>query len=209
MHNLDLWAWLLIGISLALAVATAMLYLKLRRDERDSAPRQAPRDARPATPSRPPAPAPPPRRQQASRRQAARALKQSWFVVFDTPSREHNRQLAELLARYQALYDAELGVYYITSGSARYQLTLAHSSSPGRLPPLHQDPEAAPVDGVSVLIKFINKQSVARHPDTFVEVVLAVQRIDGQILDAERNAMTPAAFRERFAAMPAASSAEA
>lgn len=203
MQDLDLWVWLLIGVSLVLAVATASLYLKLRRDDLPAAPGQEAREEQSTSPPMPRTPPATQRHLQASRRQAARALKQSWFVVFDTPSPEHNRQLAALLARYQALYDAELGVYYITSGSASYQLTIAHSSSPGRLPPLHQDPAAAPVDGVSVLIKFINKQSVARHPDTFVAVVLAVQQIGGQILDAERHAMTPAAFRERFVSMPA------
>lgn len=202
MQEMSWWAWLLLGVSIALAVAAGALFLKLRGQD-DEATDQEP------TPSAAPKPATPPddtrvaeANHRARLREASQSLQQCWFVVFDAPSAKTSRRLAALLEARNALYDAELGVYYITSASARYQLTLAHSSSPGRLPPLHQD-AATEVDGISVLIKFLNKRSVARHPDTFVDVVLAAQGIGGRILDGERQPLSPEAFRERFAAMQA------
>ncbi|MFP4137381.1 MAG: hypothetical protein ACOC0M_10975 [Halomonas sp.] len=202
MQEMSGWIWALLGVSIALAAVAAILLVKLRRQE--AAPPEQPA---------PPTPAPEPSatgedareaeaRHQERLREACRSLEQCWFVVFDAPSAETSRRLAELLEARNAFYDAELGVYYITSSSARYQLTIAHSSSPGRLPPLHQQADAE-VDGISVLIKFLNKRSVARHPDTFIDVVMAAQRIGGRILDAERQPLSVEAFRQRFDIMPA------
>jgi len=202
MQEMSWWAWLLLGLSIALAVAAAALFFRLRGQEEDP----DVQEPDPVAPPKPPTLQEDTRvaeaNHQARLKEASQSLQQCWFVVFEAPSAETSRRLAALLEARNALYDAELGVYYITSASARYQLTIAHSSSPGRLPPLHQD-AATEVDGISVLIKFLNKRSVARHPDTFVDVVLAAQGIGGRILDGERRPLSVEAFRQRFAVMSA------
>lgn len=212
MENVTGWVWLLAGASVLMALTAAFLFLYLQQQARaptTDTPRQqpspAPAPAAAGNQTVQPAPAPPPDTQAEQRamrvRGAAKALQQFWFVVFEAPSSETNRQLAELLKRHDAFYDTQLGVYYIGSQHSTYQLAIAHSASPGTLPPLHQDERisnSAPLAGISVLIKFISKRSVARHPDTFIEVMLAAQRIGGSILNSEHQPLTPEDFTALF-----------
>ncbi len=193
------WTLLFSGAALVAAIWVALAYY--RSHLRQKAPPESSEEA-PATPAPMVAnseqPAAPQRHTRRPPREQAQALKQCWFVVFDTPSPETNRRLAEQLKERNAFYDASLGVYYVTSQSASYQLTIAHSSSPGRLPPLHQGGDHPPVDGISVLIKFINKQSVVRSPTTFVDFVLAIQALGGRILTTDREEISPEAFQARL-----------
>lgn len=111
------------------------------------------------------------------------------FVVFDAPGQDTNRALGQLLKETKAFYEAGLGIYHIPPGPEGYPLTVANASSPGTLPPLHQgDDEYAPVQGVSILIKFINSRSLSRSPDTMIAFTRRVAEIGGgRILDVERN----------------------
>ncbi|MEA3639758.1 MAG: cell division protein ZipA C-terminal FtsZ-binding domain-containing protein [Lamprobacter sp.] len=113
------------------------------------------------------------------------------FVVFDEPGPETNRALGQLLKDTNAFYEAALGIYHIPPGPEGYPLTVANASSPGTLPPLHLDADGhPPVDGVSILIKFINSRSLARSPDTMVAFTRRAAGIGGRILDVERNPVT-------------------
>lgn len=193
------WTLLFSGTALVAAIWVALAYY--RSHLRQKAPPESSENA-PATPAPMVAsgkqPTAPQRHSRRPPREQAQALKQCWFVVFDTPSAQANHGLVELLNAHNAFYDAGLGVYYVTSQSASYQLTIAHSSSPGRLPPLHQDGDHPPVDGISVLIKFINKQSVVRNPTTFVDLVMAVHALGGRILTTDREEISPEAFKARL-----------
>ncbi|WP_355660771.1 hypothetical protein [Halomonas salifodinae] len=187
------WTLLLSGTALVAAVWVALAYYRSHLNQSPPA-ENAPPQPQPssATPPRPDAST---RHARRPSREQTQALKQCWFVVFDAPSAETNRDLNERLQARNAFYDAELGVYYVTSQSASYQLTIAHSSSPGRLPPLHQGDDHAPVDGISVLIKFINKRSVVRNPSTFIDLVMDVHALGGRILTTDREEIGPEAFK--------------
>ncbi|GEK48184.1 hypothetical protein [Bisbaumannia pacifica] len=195
-----LWTILLSGSALVIALGIALAYYRSIHSQPPAPPAE---ESAASTPPRPDTAPTPTRR--ASRgpshphsRAQTQALKQCWFVVFDTPSEATNRGLAARLNKRNAFYDAELGVYYVTSQSAAYQLTIAHSSSPGRLPPLHQGGEHPPLDGISVLIKFINKRSVVRNPSTFIDLVLDVHALGGRILTSDREEIAPDDFKARL-----------
>lgn len=122
------------------------------------------------------------------------------FVVFDEPGPETNQALGRLLKETRAFYEAELGIYHVPPGPEGYPLTVANSSSPGTLPPLHQgDDEHPPVQGISILIKFINNRSLSRSPETMIAFTRRVADIGGSILDVERKPVT----EETFAALRA------
>lgn len=189
------WTILLSGSALVIALGIALAYYRNSR----KTPAPSPQESAASAPPRPdPAPTPTRRASRGPSRTQTQALKQCWFVVFDTPSEATNRGLATRLNERNAFYDAALGVYYVTSQSAAYQLTIAHSSSPGRLPPLHQDGEHPTVDGISVLIKFINKRSVVRNPSTFIDLVMDVHALGGRILTSDREEIDPEAFQARL-----------
>lgn len=193
------WTLLFSGTALVVAIGVALAYY--RSHLRQQAPSESPREIPAAAPPTPSTNAPdtaPKRHGRRPSREQTQALKQCWFVVFDLPSAQTNQGLVELLNARNAFYDAELGVYYVTSQSTSYQLTIAHSSSPGRLPPLHQGDDHAPVDGISVLIKFINKQSVVRNPSTFIDLVMDVRALGGRILTTDREEIAPEAFQARL-----------
>jgi hypothetical protein len=116
------------------------------------------------------------------------------FVTFDAPGPESNQALGRLLKDAKALYEADLGIYHVPPGPEGYPLTIANASSPGTLPPLHQDGEHSPVQGISILIKFINSRKVSRSPERLIRFAHNVAAIGGQILDFERNPVTDETF---------------
>lgn len=124
----------------------------------------------------------------------SKEIKQCLFVILELPGIDTNRRLARLLAEYRAQYDAKLGVYTIRDPLAGYTLTLANASPPGTLPPLHEGGDQPVVGGVSILLHFANKRSVASNPDTLVQITQAVAGLGGRILDAERNAVSVEEF---------------
>ncbi|MGQ4878958.1 hypothetical protein ACOJCM_10355 [Billgrantia sp. LNSP4103-1] len=121
-------------------------------------------------------------------------IKQCLFVILDWPGLDTNRRLARLLKEHNAQYDAKLGVYTIRDPLAGYKLTIANSSPPGTLPPLHEGDDQPIVQGVSILIHFVSKRSVARNPETLIQITQAIAAIGGHILDAERNAVSEEEF---------------
>ena len=123
-------------------------------------------------------------------------IKQCLFVILDWPGPDTNRRLAKLFEQYQAQYDAKLGVYTIRAPRAGYRLTVANSSPPGILPPIHEGGDQPTVAGVSFLIHFLNKRNVARYPDTLIELTQAIVAIGGHILDAERNVVSTQEFEK-------------
>ena len=118
------------------------------------------------------------------------------FVVFDEPGPEANRALGQLLSDVKAFYEAGLGIYHVPPGHEGYPLTVANASSPGTLPPLHLGGDHPPVQGVSILIKFINSRTVSRSPETLINFTQRVAEIGGRILDVERNPVTEETFAE-------------
>lgn len=192
MNNSSL-AILLAAAALILGLgALAIFYISVVRQRDDSdateldAPPERPADAA-LTESDPPAQSPPGRHKKKLADKTQRYL----FVVFDEPGPETNRELGQLLKETKAFYEAALGIYHIPPGPEGYPLTVANASSPGTLPPLHlDDGEHAPVQGVSILIKFINSRSLSRSPDTMIAFTRRVAEIGGRILDVERNPVT-------------------
>ncbi|MBK5929710.1 cell division protein ZipA C-terminal FtsZ-binding domain-containing protein [Halochromatium salexigens] len=118
------------------------------------------------------------------------------FVVFDEPGPEANQALGQLLSNVKAFYESGLGIYHVPPGHEGYPLTVANASSPGTLPPLHLGGDHPPVQGVSILIKFINSRSVSRSPETLIGFTHRVAEIGGRILDVERNPVTEETFAE-------------
>ena len=129
------------------------------------------------------------------KKKAADKTQRYLFVVFDEPGPETNRALGQLLKETQAFYEAALGIYHVPPGHEGYPLTVANASSPGTLPPLHQGgDEHPPVQGVSILIKFINNRSLTRSPETMIAFTRRVAEIGGSILDVERKPVTEETF---------------
>lgn len=125
------------------------------------------------------------------KRKVADKTQRYLFVVFDEPGPETNRALGQLLKETKAFYEAGLGIYHVPPGPEGYPLTVANASSPGTLPPLHQNAEEhAPIQGVSILIKFINNRSLSRNPETMIAFTRRVAEIGGNILDVERKPVT-------------------
>ncbi|PMR75351.1 cell division protein ZipA C-terminal FtsZ-binding domain-containing protein [Billgrantia endophytica] len=123
-------------------------------------------------------------------------VQQCMFVVLDWPGLDTNRRLAKLLAENNAQYDSRLGVYRVRDPQAGYKLTIANSSPPGTLPPLHEGGDQPIVNGVSILVHFISKRRVARNPDTLIRFTESVASIGGQILDADRQVLSKDALDE-------------
>lgn len=191
------------GVAVLLAVLCLVAFIKSRnqREEAELAPRVQARvvDTQPVpsqptdpTPSAEPEPAPEPMRR--FQVVSSKEIKQCLFVILDWPGLDTNRRLARLLKEYNAHYDAKLGVYTIRDQLAGYKLTIANSSPPGTLPPIHDGDDQPTVAGVSILIHFISKRSVARNPETLIKITQSIADIGGQILDAERNAVSEEEF---------------
>lgn len=152
-----------------------------------------------ASVAEPPKPATPPANHSGARasrkKKTADRTQRYLFVVFDEPGAETNRALGQLLKETQAFYEAALGIYHIPPGPEGYPLTVANASSPGTLPPLHQGgDDHAPVQGVSILIKFINARSLSRSPKTMIAFTRRVADIGGRILDVDHNPVTEEAL---------------
>ena len=142
---------------------------------------------------------PSPRRSSARKSSKKKGIERSQrylFVVFDEPGPEANRALGQLLSDVKAFYEAGLGIYHVPPGPEGYPLTVANASSPGKLPPLHLGGDHPPVQGVSILIKFINSRSVSRSPETLIAFTQQVAEIGGRILDVERKPVTEETFAE-------------
>jgi hypothetical protein len=130
------------------------------------------------------------RRDRGSRKKKSADKTQRYlFVVFDEPGPDTNRALGQLLKEAKAFYEDALGIYHIPPGPEGYPLTVANASSPGTLPPLHKgDDEHPPVQGVSILIKFINSRSLSRSPQTMIAFTRRIAEIgSGRVLDVDRN----------------------
>ncbi|WP_162623133.1 cell division protein ZipA C-terminal FtsZ-binding domain-containing protein [Billgrantia lactosivorans] len=196
------------GVALLLSLVCLVAFVKSRgaRSEIEQAPLATRRvaEAAPAPPAEeaaraeagarpePDAPEPMHRFQVAS----GKEIKQCLFVILDWPGLDTNRRLARLLREYNANYDAKLGVYKIRDPLAGYKLTIANSSPPGTLPPLHEGDDQPTVPGVSILIHFVSKRSVARNPETLIHITQSIAAIGGHILDAERNAVSVEEFEQ-------------
>jgi hypothetical protein len=189
------------GVAVLLAVLCLVAFIKSRNQRADAelAPRVQARVADvpsaqpvPSAQSTEPEPAPEPMHR--FKVVSSKDIKQCLFVILDWPGLDTNRRLARLLKEYNAHYDAKLGVYTIRDPLAGYKLTIANSSPPGTLPPIHDGDDQPTVAGVSILIHFISKRSVARNPETLIQITQAIADIGGHILDAERNAVSAEEF---------------
>ncbi|MGR2739692.1 cell division protein ZipA C-terminal FtsZ-binding domain-containing protein [Billgrantia sp. Q4P2] len=196
------------GVALLLALLCMVAFLKSRsaRSELEEAPSATRRvaEAAPDTgaeeSTRPKAAAQPePDEQEPMHRfkvASGKDIKQCLFVILEWPGLDTNRRLARLLKEYNAQYDAKLGVYKIRDPLAGYKLTIANSSPPGTLPPIHEGDDQPTVPGVSVLIHFVSKRSVARNPETLIQITQSIASLGGHILDAERNAVSNEEFEQ-------------
>lgn len=194
------------GVALLLALVCMVAFVKSRnaRNELEETPLATRRvaeaipepsseeTARPVAVAKPDAQEPMHRFQVAS----AKDIQQCLFVILEWPGLDTNRRLARLLKEYNANYDAKLGVYTIRDPLAGYKLTIANSSPPGTLPPIHEGDDQPTVPGVSILIHFLNKRSVARNPETLIHITQSIASLGGHILDAERNAVSNEEFEQ-------------
>lgn len=198
---------LVAGAALLLAMVCGVMYFS-GRARRSATPPAVPPVAPPAKPAAPApvesenpardaaaqpveAPPPPTHRFQAV---SGNDIKQCLFVVLDWPGLDTNRRLAKLFREVNAHYDDKLGVYVMRDPQAGYKLTIANSSPPGTLPPIHEGDDQPIVKGVSILIHFINKRSVARNPETLIRITQSIVAIGGHILDADRNEVSQEEF---------------
>tara|TARA_R110002049_G_scaffold102718_1_gene248467 strand:- start:9190 stop:9786 length:597 start_codon:yes stop_codon:yes gene_type:complete len=133
-----------------------------------------------------------------SRKQNKKPTQQCLFVVFDAPSQSINQALGEMLNAKNAFYELELGAFHLPPGPQGYPLMVASATSPGKLPPLHQEGEHTPVQGVSILIRFLNARKVSRNPDDLIIFTQDVAALGGQILDAKRNPITEDALAAMY-----------
>jgi hypothetical protein len=198
---------LVAGAALLLAMVCMVMYFS-GRARRSATPPAAPSVAPPAKPAAPAAVEPEsPAREAAAqpvetqpppahRFQAVSGndIKQCLFVVLDWPGLDTNRRLAKLFREVNAHYDTKLGVYVMRDPQAGYKLTIANSSPPGTLPPIHEGDDQPIVKGVSILIHFVNKRSVARNPETLIRITQSIVAIGGHILDADRNEVSKEEF---------------
>ncbi|MBZ0330721.1 hypothetical protein KZO25_10390 [Halomonas sp. ANAO-440] len=197
---------LLAGGALLLAMICMVMYFS-GRARRSATPPAAPtvEPAEPAVPAEPEAPArkavaepaePPQPSTHRFQTVSGTDIKQCLFVVLDWPGLDTNRRLAKLFREVNAHYDEKLGVYVLRDPQAGYKLTIANSSPPGTLPPIHEGDDQPIVPGVSILIHFINKRSVARNPETLIRITQSIVAIGGHILDADRNEVSKEEFEQ-------------
>lgn len=189
------------GVALVLALLCLVAFIKTRRqrDGLQKANQLKTAETAPAASAPPPTmpekkPAPDPEPMRRFQVVATKEIKQCLFVILEWPGLDTNRRLSRLLKEHNANYDAKLGVYTIRDSQAGYKLTIANSQPPGTLPPIHEGDDQPTVAGVSILIHFINKRSVARNPETLIRITQAIAAIGGQILDAERNEVSAEEF---------------
>ncbi|MCF2912804.1 cell division protein ZipA C-terminal FtsZ-binding domain-containing protein [Vreelandella aquamarina] len=133
-------------------------------------------------------------------KQSKKPTQQCLFVMFDAPSQAINQALGEMLTEKNAFYEAELGAFHLPPGLQGYPIMLASATSPGKLPPLHKEHkegEHTPVQGVSILIRFLNTRKVSRNPEDLITFTHEVAALGGKILDAQRKPIT----EESLAAM--------
>ncbi len=203
---------LLAGAALLLAMVCMVLYFS-GRARRNATPPEAPA-VPPAEPAASTEPAAPPEPEITARKTAAEPaeappgsthrfqavsgtdIQQCLFVVLDWPGLDTNRRLAKLFREVNAHYDDKLGVYVLRDPQAGYKLTIANSSPPGTLPPIHEGDDQPVVQGVSILIHFVNKRSVARNPETLIRITQSIVAIGGHILDADRNEVSQEEFEQ-------------
>ncbi|MEA1050056.1 cell division protein ZipA C-terminal FtsZ-binding domain-containing protein [Lamprobacter modestohalophilus] len=190
MNNSSL-AILLAAAALILGLgALAIFYLSILRQKDESDATETETDAPPERAAS--AESDPAQSRGRGKKKLADKTQRYLFVVFDEPGPETNRALGQLLKETKAFYEAALGIYHIPPGPEGYPLTVANASSPGTLPPLHLNDgeQHPPVQGVSILIKFINSRSLSRSPDTMIAFTRRAADIGGRILDVERNPVT-------------------
>ena len=188
---------LLAGIAVVLGLISAVLFYKVviapRKAESSSQQAPTPTAVQVDTPSYQ-------RQPKASSKQGKKPTQQCLFVMFDTPSQAINQALGEMLAVKNAFYEAELGAFHLPPGPQGYPIMLASATSPGKLPPLHKEHkegEHTPVQGVSILIRFLNTRKVSRNPEDLITFTHEVAALGGKILDAKRKPIT----EESLAAM--------
>lgn len=188
---------LLAGIAVVLGLISVVLFYKVVIAPRKAEPssQQAP------TPSAEQADTPSYQSQpKTTSKQGKKPTQQCLFVMFDAPSQTINQALGEMLTAKNAFYEAELGAFHLPPGPQGYPIMLASATSPGKLPPLHKEHkegEHTPVQGVSILIRFLNTRKVSRNPEDLITFTHEVAALGGKILDAKRKPIT----EESLAAM--------
>lgn len=181
-----------------LGVVSLIVFYVVVIRERDTTQNKVVADLRPRSQGDAPSTQSPrrPSARKSSKKKGIEKSQRYLFVVFDEPGPEANRALGQLLSNVKAFYEAGLGIYHVPPGPEGYPLTVANASSPGKLPPLHLGGDHPPVQGVSILIKFINSRSVSRSPETLIAFTQQVAGIGGRILDVNRNPVTEETFAE-------------
>ncbi len=192
---------LLAGIAVVLGLISVVLFYKVVIAPRKAEPSSQQASTHSPTSSSEQADTPSYQRQpKASSKQGKKPTQQCLFVMFDTPSQAINQALGEMLAAKNAFYEAELGAFHLPPGPQGYPIMLASATSPGKLPPLHKvhkEGEHTPVQGVSILIRFLNTRKVSRNPEDLITFTHKVAALGGKILDAKRKPIT----EESLAAM--------
>ncbi|WP_083023487.1 hypothetical protein [Vreelandella lionensis] len=159
---------LLGGIAVVLGLISTVLFYKVviapRKAELSSTQAPTPLAEQADTPSYQSQP-------KTTSKQSKRPTQQCLFVMFAAPSQAINQALGEMLAAKNAFYEAELGAFHLPPGPQGYPIMLASATSPGKLPPLHKEHkegEHTPVQGVSILIRFLNTRKVSRSPEDVI-----------------------------------------
>lgn len=191
---------LLAGVAIVLGLVSAALFYKVviaPRNNGGNAPSNTPSTANqtPTAASEPVAMLSPTK---TPAKQQKKTTQQCLFVVFKAPNQSINQALGEMLNAKHAFYEADLGAFHLPPGPQGYPLMVASATSPGKLPPLHKAGEHTPVQGVSILIRFLNARKVSRGPDDLIAFTHEVAALGGQILDAKRHPITEASLAAMY-----------
>ncbi|WP_404472040.1 hypothetical protein LG301_15435 [Vreelandella venusta] len=123
------------------------------------------------------------------------------FVMFDDPTMASNERLSIVLASSGAVYDSSSRAFTLAGDSPRNPLLISNAYPPGTLPSFNQDNGDFPIKGVTVkMIKTSpnaspNKLQLVR----LVKLAKELARIDGKVVDAEKQPITEAGFKSVIA----------
>lgn len=120
------------------------------------------------------------------------------FVMFDEPTMASNERLSIVLLSSGAVYESSTKSFTLAGDSPRNPIHIANAYPPASLPSFNQDNGQFPVKGVA--LKMI-KKSRSATPNKLqlvrlVKLAKELARIGGKVVDADKQPVTPAVFKQ-------------